>query len=99
MGMKPHRLELHISELVLRGFAPGDRYRIAEALQAELARRLAEQVAQGFPVTGNREIGRLGASLELTAGVPAEAVGAEAARVAWQRIHEGLASGEGSRDG
>jgi hypothetical protein len=31
-------LRLHIDELVLHGFAPGDRARVADALQVELAR-------------------------------------------------------------
>jgi hypothetical protein len=29
--MMPRSIELHIEELVLRGFAPGDRYWIGEA--------------------------------------------------------------------
>jgi hypothetical protein len=33
----PH-VEIHIEELVLHGFAPGDRHRIAEGLERELAR-------------------------------------------------------------
>ena len=35
------RIELHIEELVLEGFLPKDRYRIGEAVEAELARLLA----------------------------------------------------------
>ena len=34
-------LELHIDELVLHGFSPADRHRIADAVRAELERRLA----------------------------------------------------------
>ena len=41
--MKPVNLELHIEELVLRGFAPGDRYRIGDAMERELARLFTEQ--------------------------------------------------------
>jgi len=44
-GMKPMNIQLHIEELVLHGFAPGDRYRIAEAVERELQRLLAEQGA------------------------------------------------------
>lgn len=33
-------LELHIEELVLHGFSPEDRHRIADAVRAELERRL-----------------------------------------------------------
>ena len=32
--MKPQNVELHIEELVLHGFAPGDRHRIGEAVRA-----------------------------------------------------------------
>lgn len=43
--MKSANVELHIEELVLHGFAPGDRYRISEAVQRELTRMFAEQGA------------------------------------------------------
>lgn len=43
--MKPMNVELHIEELVLHGFAPGDRYRIGEAVERELQRLLTEQDA------------------------------------------------------
>ena len=39
--MKPS-VKIHIEELVLHGFARPDRYRIAEALQRELAQRFAQ---------------------------------------------------------
>lgn len=41
--MKPYNIELHIEELVLHGFAPGDRATIGAAVQHELARLFAEQ--------------------------------------------------------
>jgi hypothetical protein len=41
--MRPPRLDLRIDELVLDGFAPGDPL-AAEALRAELARRLEREV-------------------------------------------------------
>jgi hypothetical protein len=34
-------IEVHIAELVLHGFAPGDRRGVADALEAELGRLLA----------------------------------------------------------
>lgn len=37
-----HEVEVHIDELVLHGFAAGDRYAIAEAVQQELARLMGE---------------------------------------------------------
>jgi hypothetical protein len=39
-------VNLHIDELVLHGFPPGDRYRIAAAVEAELARLIE---GQGIP--------------------------------------------------
>lgn len=39
--MKPVRIELIIDELVLHGFASGDRYAIGEAVQAHLESLLA----------------------------------------------------------
>lgn len=41
-------VELHIEELVLHGFAPGDRYAIGDAVEREIARLLGEQ---GFPIS------------------------------------------------
>ena len=40
---RPHPVELHIDELVLHGFAPGDRYPIGDAVEHELTRLFAEQ--------------------------------------------------------
>lgn len=39
----PRHIELHIEELVLEGFPPGDRRHIAAAVQAELTRLFMEQ--------------------------------------------------------
>lgn len=48
--MKGPHLELHIEELVLHGFAQGDRYPIADAIERELSRLLTEQFReQGIP--------------------------------------------------
>jgi hypothetical protein len=38
-----HSVELHIEELVLDGFASGDRYVIGETVERELAQLLGEQ--------------------------------------------------------
>ncbi|WP_298734394.1 hypothetical protein [uncultured Chitinophaga sp.] len=39
----PPNIELHIEELVLHGFLPGDRQRIGLAVQQELSRLFTEQ--------------------------------------------------------
>jgi len=36
--MRPANVSVHIEELVLHGVAPGDRHRVAAALQAEMTR-------------------------------------------------------------
>lgn len=36
-------IHLHIEELVLHGFAPGERHEISEAVEQELARLISEQ--------------------------------------------------------
>jgi hypothetical protein len=41
MDMRPARIELIIDELVLHGFAPGDRHAIGDAVQAHLESLLA----------------------------------------------------------
>jgi hypothetical protein len=41
-------IELRIEELVLHGFAPGDRYAIGDAVERELVRLLGEQ---GVPIS------------------------------------------------
>jgi len=41
-GSSRQPVKVHIDELVLHGFAPGDRHRIAQAVESELARLLRE---------------------------------------------------------
>ncbi len=84
--MKPENVELHIEELVLRGFAPGDRYRIGDAMERELARLFDER---GVPPSLARWSGieRLdGGAFEVAHGSKAEAVGVQVA----QAIYGGL---------
>jgi hypothetical protein len=81
--MMPKRIELHIEELVLHGFSPGDRYRIGEAVERELARMFADR---GVPQSLERggEIARVDAgAFEVAPGSRAEAVGAEVAKAVY----------------
>jgi hypothetical protein len=83
--MKPGRIEVHIEELVLDGFPPGDRYRIAEAIEGELARLLTEQGFTGQMQSG--DISRLdGGVFDIAPGAKADAVGSQIA----QNIYGGL---------
>lgn len=73
-------IHLHIEELVLDGFAPGDRHRIGDAMQRELARLFTEkQTPSGL--TKNAAIDRLnGGTFHMTAAPKPEATGARVAR-------------------
>ena len=74
------RVELHIEELVLRGFAPADRYHIGEAVERELGRMFFEQGVPS-PLTQGGEMARLdGGAFEVKPGSGAEAVGVQVAR-------------------
>ncbi len=84
-------IELHIEELVLHGFAPGDRYRIGDAMERELARLFVER---GTPpsLAQGREVARLdggtvarldGGTFEVKPGSGAEAIGVRVARAVY----------------
>jgi len=86
--MNPAKIELRIEELVLDGFDPADRDRIAGSLKSELERLFAEG---GLPPSLARrgEIGYLDSgAFEVGPALEAEAVGARMA----QAIHGGLIS-------
>jgi hypothetical protein len=84
--MKPENVELHIEELVLRGFAPGERHRIGEAVERELVRLLGEHGVPPSLAQGS-EVERLdGGAFEVAHGSKAEAVGVQVA----QAIYGGL---------
>ena len=78
--MRPARIEVHIEELVLHGFVPGDRYRLSEAVERELARLISEQgVVPAF--TQNVEDARIDAgAFTVAPGSSSEAVGAQIAQ-------------------
>jgi hypothetical protein len=76
MAVAP-RIELEIEELVLHGFAPGDRHRIGDALRAELASLLRER-APGAGVA--RSVERLDAGIVRMASAGPEQAGRGIAR-------------------
>jgi hypothetical protein len=79
-------IELHIEELVLYGFPHADRRRIAEALQGELTRLLADPTMHVSRTTP-REMARMdGGSFRVAANSQPEAIGAQVA----QSLHKGL---------
>ena len=88
MGVMPSKIELEIEELVLHGFASRDRHLIAEAIERELSRLLAEQ---GIPasMTQSHEITRLdGGSFEIEPNSKPEDFGSRVA----EKIYGGLNS-------
>ncbi len=74
---------LHIEDLVLHGFAPGDRHAIAEGLRRELAHLLAEH---GLPPTLAQGIDApqiSGLSFAVPEQAQPERVGAQIAQSVW----------------
>lgn len=57
---RPADVELHIEELVLHGFRPGDRYAIADAVQREFTHLLDAAGATDL-ASGSMHVGRLDA--------------------------------------
>ena len=79
-------IQLHIEELALHGFSNGDRHRIAEALQGELAQLLADPITCASLATP-RETARLdGGAFQVVANSKPEAIGVQVA----QSLHRGL---------
>jgi len=85
MGMSSPNIEVHIEELVLVGFARGQRYEIAEAIGRELERLLSQRVPRSLESGSSVE--RLDAGvLEIKPLARPEAVGAGIA----QQIYGGM---------
>jgi hypothetical protein len=79
-------VELHIEELVLRGFAPGDRYRIAGAVERQLVHLLATG-GVGPPLAQDGEVAHVdGGAFDVAPGSSAETVGGQVA----QAVYGGL---------
>ena len=77
-------VELHIEQLVLHGFPPGERYGIAEAVERELTRLLAEQgVPAGLEQAG--AVARLdGGSSAVIPDAQPEALGRQIAQAVYR---------------
>lgn len=100
MSAPPPRraLRVHIDELRLEGFREGDRYRIAHAMQRELARLLAARAAGG-DFEAPRAAARVdGGSFSFAADEPADRIGAAIARATFGGL-TGPARGGPGRDG
>jgi hypothetical protein len=84
-GTRPS-IELRIDALVLRGFAPGDRHRIGEAVERELARLLAQEELPPLLARPGQRDGLDAGPISVRSGVSADAIGAEIA----QSVFRGL---------
>ena len=78
-------IEIRIEELVLHGFAPGDRLSIGGAVQQELTRLLGEQGLSS--INRNVEIARVnGGAFDVKPRSTSETIGAQIA----QKVYRGL---------
>ena len=93
----PHSIELHIEELVLHGLSPGDRYRIADAVERELSRLFAEPGLLSSMADGD-EIPRLdGGSFAAGRGAKPAAIGAQIAQAVYGGLSQYPTPGAGRR--
>lgn len=84
--MKPVKLELHIEELILEGFAPESRHLIARAVEGELSRLFAEQGIPSWMSEGG-EVARLdGGAFQSAPGSRPQATGVEIAQAVYGRL-------------
>jgi hypothetical protein len=87
LRLVPHRsplgVELHIGELVLHGFAPGHPGRIGAAVEAELARLLAERGVAPSLARGGATADLDAGSFEVEPSSRADVVGQKVARAVY----------------
>jgi hypothetical protein len=94
---KKSSVNLHIEELVLHGFPQQDKYRIARALEHELARLLSQGDIPSVLSQGGVISGLDGGSFQTRPGTSPETTGARVA----QNLYGGLkkwAPGQGSEE-
>jgi hypothetical protein len=88
----PHGpIDLHIEELVLHGFAPADRHRIAQAVEAELTRLAAAQGLPGLQHSSGEDARPLqlrGGAFQVKAGAKPQAIGAEIAKAVFGGLRQ-----------
>jgi hypothetical protein len=86
--MKPYNIELHIEELVLHGFAPGDRHAISAAIQGELTRLFAEQGVHPS-LQRSREVEKMdGGAFSMRAGAKAGTIGTQVAHAVYGGLEQ-----------
>ena len=81
-------IKIHIEELVLHGFAPGDRHQIAAAVESELARLVSDRGLQRMRANSST-VGRINAgAFKLEAGAMPQAAGTEIARAVYRGVRQ-----------
>ena len=86
--MMPKNIELHIEELVLHGFSPGDRYRIGEAVERELSRLLADRGVPQSLERGGEVANMDGGGFEVAQGSSAQVIGTQVAKAVYGELRE-----------
>jgi hypothetical protein len=84
--MRSPNIELHIEELVLHGFAPGDRHAIGDAVECEIRRLFTEQGASPQLAQGGEVAHVDGGAFEVARGARAEKIGTQIG----QALYDGL---------
>ena len=82
----PQSIELHIEELVLHGFAPGDRYRIGEAVERELTRLFAERGVPTSLTNGGEIVHQDGGEFNAPPGPKPEVIGIQVAQSVYRGV-------------
>jgi hypothetical protein len=81
-------VELHIEEMVLHGFAPGERYNISDAVERELERLFSEQVAPSQLSLSAEIVDLDGGSFEVAQGSKPEVIGSQIAQALYERLSQ-----------
>ena len=79
-------INLHIEELVLHGFVPGDRHAIGEAVQSELTRLFSEQKFSAADFKNISMERADGGAFRMADSAKPAAVGAQIAGAVWGGI-------------
>ena len=89
--MNAERVTFQIDELVLHGFAPADRYRIADTVERELGLLVADRGLPAEVTLGERAaVGSVdGGSFPIPAGAGPERIGAEIAEAIYGGLDRG----------
>ena len=79
-------IHLHIDQLILHGFAPGDRHRIGAAVERELSRMFAERSVPASLAQGGNVTNLDGGTFQMSGSSNPETIGTQVA----QAVYGGL---------